>query len=266
MSQEQNFDLQGWWSAQAFTGKELYKLEDNGTLMLTEHSNVKPREIAHITAENAEAVLKNLQDKYTSLEAKVKELEIDWLATDDKLKLSDKVQQLKEQLNSAHALGDMLRLGLVLHDWVHALYLRSEEVYAEKLKIAELAESLAESTEWKDTTQAFKDITEKWKASGLLEKGRSDKLWNRIDAARNTFYERKRANQQEEEKDMLQNLDLKLDLVERAESLAASQEWKKTTEVFHKLTDDDRAYTQQEERRAVAALHRRQECFLREEA
>lgn len=238
MSQEQNFDLHGWWNAQAFTGKELYKLDDSGTLTLTEHSNVKQREVAHITAENADTIYKTLTEKYAAAEAKVKEMEIEWLATEDKLRLAEKIHHLREHLNTIHALGDMLRLGLVVHDWEHIIYLRSEEVYAEKLKLVEQAEALAESTEWKETTQAFKDITEKWKNSGMLDRNRNDKLWNRIEAAKTTFYDRKRVHHQEEEKDLLHNLDLKLDLVERAEALANSQEWKKTTEVFHKLTDE----------------------------
>lgn len=199
---------------------------------------MKEREIAHITGENADMVLRTLTEKYVAAEARVKELELEWLVTEDKLKLSDKVTHLKEYLNSIHAVGDMMRLGLTVHAWQHEIYLRSEEVYAEKLKLVELAESLAESTEWKETTQAFKDITDKWKQSGMLDRNRNDKLWNRIEAARTAFYDRKRLHHQEEEKDLLHNLDLKLDLVERAEALANSEEWKKTTEIFHKLTDE----------------------------
>ncbi|MES2703401.1 MAG: DUF349 domain-containing protein [Bacteroidota bacterium] len=238
MSQEQNFDLNSWWEAQAFAGKELYKIDDAGALTLTAHSNIKERVVANITAENADAVVKNLIEKFEAVEARVKEMEVEWLAAEDKLKLSDKVGHLKEYLGTVNALGDMQKPALLVHDWEHTIYKLTEEVYAEKLKLVELAEGLGQSDQWKETTQAFKDITDKWKASGHLDRNRNDKLWNRIEAARTAFYNRKREHHQEEEKDLLHNLDLKLDLVERAEALTHSQEWKKTTEIFHKLTEE----------------------------
>ena len=238
MSQEQNFDLMAWWNEQSFPGKELYKIDEAGTLTLSANDTVRERVIADITSENADAVIKNLVEKFEEVEAKVKELEIEWIATDDKLKMADKVEQLNEYLRHVNALGDFHKLGLLAHDWAHTIYALSEANYAEKLKITELAESLAESTQWKETTQVFKDIADRWKTAGQIDKSRNDKLWHRIEAARKTFQERKRKHHEEEEKDLLGNLDLKIDLVEQAEAIANSTDWKKTTETFHRLTEE----------------------------
>ena len=71
-----------------------------------------------------------------------------------------------------------------------------------------------------------------------MDKNRNDKLWNRVEAARKAFHERKRLHQEEEEKDLLVNLDLKIDLVEQAESIAHSTDWKKTTEEYRRLTEE----------------------------
>lgn len=238
MSQEQNFELATWWNEQSFEGKDLFQLDESGALILQSHSNVKERLIANVTAETADAVIKTLIEKFDAVEARVKELEVEWIATEDKLKLADKVAQLKEYLQTVAAVGDFKKFGALVHDWEHTLYTISEENYAEKLKLTELAEGLAESDEWKDTTQAFKDIAEKWKQTGFANKTKAEKLWSRIEAAKKTFYDRKRKNQDDEQKDMLQNLDLKIDLVEQAETLAASTDWKKTAETFHRLTTE----------------------------
>ena len=130
------------------------------------------------------------------------------------------------------------KLVSLVRDWEHTLYQLTEENHAVKLKLVEMAETLAESGQWKEATQAFKDVADKWKQGGHVDRNRNDKLWNRIEAARKKFHERKRLHHDEEEKDLLHNLDLKIDLVEQAEAMANSESWKKTTEAFHRLTDE----------------------------
>jgi len=238
MSQEQNVDLITWWNEQSFAGKELFSLDENGILTLLTNSNIKERVVATISPDNADAVLKSLREKFTAVEARIRELEVEWLATDDKLKLAEKVVNIKEYLHKVTAVGDFEKPALLVHDWEHTIYRLTEENYAAKLKIVELAESLADNDQWKETSQAFRDIADKWRQSGYVDKNRNDKLWNRIEAARKAFQERKRHHQEEEEKDLLANLDLKIELVEQAESIARSTDWKKTTEDYKRLTEE----------------------------
>ncbi len=238
MLQEQTFDLGAWWNEQSFAGKDLFKLEEDGSVTLSANNNIKERVIATVSAENAETVVKNLVEKFEQVEARVKEVEVEWVAAEDKHTMSEKIGQLKEYLRTVSALGDFEKFALLVHDWEHTLYRISEENYAGRLKLAELAESLANSTNWKETTQAFKDIADKWKQAGPTDRNKSDKLWSRIEAARGTYNDNKRKHHDEEEKDLLVNLDLKMDLVEQAEAIAASTDWKKTTETFHRLTDE----------------------------
>ena len=153
MSQEQNQDLITWWNEQSFAGKELFRLEENGTLILLPNSNIKERVIATISPENADAVINNLREKFTAVEAKVRELELEWLETEDKFKLADKVANIKEYLHKANAIGDFEKPALLVHDWEHTIYRLTEEHHAAKLKLVELAESLADSDQWKETTR-----------------------------------------------------------------------------------------------------------------
>jgi len=238
MSQEQNFDIVGWWNEQAFDGKELFSLQEDGDLVLVAPPGGKDRSVATISAENADVVLSNLREKFAGAEARVRELELEWAAAEDKMKLADKVAAVKEYVHHINAVGDFKKLNALVHDWEQTLFALTEENYNARLRLTEQAEELAGSTQWKDASQAFRDIADKWKQVGHVDKGRNDKLWNRIEAARKAFNDRKRLHQEEEEKDMLQNLDLKIDLVEQAEAMAASEDWKKTTESFHRLTEE----------------------------
>ncbi len=238
MSQELTFDLSSWWNGISFDGKELFTLTEDGKLTIYAGKDGKERVLAEVTAENAESVLEPLKEKFASLQTRVNELNTEWNNTEDKLKLADKVHQLKNQILSANALGNIDALATALAPAEQEIAKRYDENYAYRLKLAEEAETLAEASEWKETTNALRELIDKWKASGHTDKQRSDKLWSRIDAARNKFNERKQKYFEDQEKDLLGNLDLKLDLVEQAESLINSVEWKKTSETFHRLTNE----------------------------
>ena len=74
-----------------------------------------------------------------------------------------------------------------------------------------------------------------------MDKERADALWNRLEAAKNSFFDRKRERQEAEQAELASNLDLKTELVEKAEQLAASDSWKESTEAFKTLMDQWKA-------------------------
>ena len=74
MSQELNVDLLSWWNEQSFAGKELFRLEEDGSLVLSANNNIKERTIATISPENGDVVIKTLQEKFAQVEGKVKEM------------------------------------------------------------------------------------------------------------------------------------------------------------------------------------------------
>lgn len=238
MSQDSNFDLATWWNGISFDGKDLFTLQEDGRLLLHAGKDGQERLIAEINESNADTALAPLQEKFAHLQTRVDELAPEWQAATDKLKLADKVHSLLHSLRSSAAVGNVDKLIAQVNEWETAVNAVYEENYAAKLKVAEEAEALAESTDWKETTNSFRAIIDKWKAAGHTDKSRSDKLWARIEAARTKFNDNKHKHFEEQEKDLLGNLDLKLDLVEQAESLVNSDQWKKTTETFHRLTNE----------------------------
>lgn len=238
MSSEATQSLVTWWNEVEFDGKALYSIDENGAITLkANHSLLPERTVATVTEENKEVVLKNLKERYDVLVAKTTELEVEWLATEDKTKLADKLEHLKDQLAHANALGDMLKPTNIVAEWLRALDEIVTVHYQEKLKLTLEAESLAQSTEWKETTQFYKEVADKWKLCGYVDRKRNDELWNRVEAAKNTFMDRKRAHFENEEKDMLSTLDLKIELAEKAEALANSEDWKATTEAYHNIIE-----------------------------
>ncbi|MGC4058294.1 MAG: DUF349 domain-containing protein [Chitinophagaceae bacterium] len=71
-----------------------------------------------------------------------------------------------------------------------------------------------------------------------MDKKRNDALWDKLEKIKEHFFEEKRQHQEDISKEMLQNLDLKMELVDKAEALADSENWKETTEIFKQLMED----------------------------
>jgi hypothetical protein len=238
MLQDQNFDIISWWNDLSFDGKELFTLGEDGKLVIYSGQDGKERLIAELAPENSITMLSTLGEKYYALQARVADTATEWNAAEDKMKMAEKVHSLKNALNNAHAIGNLEKLSTEVAEWDKVISELTEQNYAAKLALTEQAEAIAESNDWKDANAAIRDIIEKWKLTGYADKFRSDKLWNRIEAAKNKFNDRRKQFFEEQEKDLLVNLDLKMDLVEQAESLATSAEWKKTADTFHRLTNE----------------------------
>ena len=226
-------ELQNWWGLISFPGKERYSLGDNGALNVTH--NGRERTIATLTTGNHDATYKQLSDKYAELNNKVNEVSTEWDAAEDKTKLAGRVERLRENILHANAIGDLDLLAGKVSVWDKELQEISEANYELKKQLVVKAEQLSGSEHFKEGTNAYKELIEECKKIGFTDRQRSDELWAKIEAAKDIFHERKRKHNEETEKDMLQNLDLKLELVEKAEALTNSEEWKKTAEIYKEL-------------------------------
>ena len=60
-----------------------------------------------------------------------------------------------------------------------------------KQNVISEAKSLANSSDWKNTGQRFKELFERWKSIGSAGKNADDYLWTEFNTARKTFYDRR---------------------------------------------------------------------------
>ena len=230
-----------WWEEVSFDGKQLYSINDNGEIIMQAIASYPERVVGTVGHANADIVLNSFVDKFPEVKAKVDELQTEWDAEDHKLKLLGKVERLKDYLQHAVAIGDFQSLFNSIDEKDALLTKLSDENYAIKQSIVQLAEGMADSEDWKETTNKFRQLTDEWKSSGYLDRKRNDELWARIEAAKKKFYDRKKEHHEEVEKDMLANLDLKMEVVEKAEKLAVSSDWKAATQGFKDLMDQWKA-------------------------
>ena len=109
-----------------------------------------------------------------------------------------------------------------------------------KSKLCELVEAIAEkevksSNEWNSLSKEIEDIQKQWKGIGFASKKDNQKIYDRFRAACDKFYEKKRVFYTEYKDNMNENMDKKLSLIEQAEALKSSTEWKKATDQFINL-------------------------------
>lgn len=237
---QQAATLQQWWDQADFPHKALYTLTEQGDIVLNAIGDHKERTIGSVTEDNPDAMLKALLEKYPEVETKVAELQKEWEAEQgDKMTLYGKVERTKDYILHAKALGNFPELLAQLEKMELVLKTIADENYQQKLNLVQEAENLmaVEDDNWKEATQTFQNYTDKWKEIGHTDKDRNDELWMRLEKARDKFFENKREHNEEVEHEMLQNLDLKMEVVEKAEQLAASDDWKGATEAYKELME-----------------------------
>jgi len=185
--------------------------------------------------------------KKTKLCEKVQELSTstDWAETSRKIKdLQKKWKQIGPvPRNDSEALWEKFRGAC------NNFFERMENELPENMKKKEaLCEKAEEIIAQLDKTESFESLTEqifeiqkKWKEIGPVPQEFSQPLWERFQKPCNTFFERKSSYIKDRKRKWDENQRLKEELIEKAESLAVSTEWKDTSE---KLTEIQKQWKQ----------------------
>ena len=90
-----------------------------------------------------------------------------------------------------------------------------------KKALVEKAKSLAESTEWKSTSDKLIALQKEWKTVGLVPKKLGDQLWNEFLGACNKFFEARKAANAGTRGEERANLDKKRELIAQLKGLGA---------------------------------------------
>ncbi len=78
---------------------------------------------------------------------------------------------------------------------------------------------MAESSDWANTTTAYKKLMDDWKATARAAKGQEEKLWNEFKAAQDKFFANRNAANSVRDEEFSKNLEVKLELIKKAEAL-----------------------------------------------
>ncbi len=97
------------------------------------------------------------------------------------------------------------------------------------------AKGIASSSEWNELSRKIQDIQEQWRKIGFATRKENQKIYDRFRAACDAFYSHKRDYYNQFKDSMNANLEKKMSIIEKAEALKSSTEWKKATDQFIEL-------------------------------
>ncbi|MBI4508889.1 MAG: DUF349 domain-containing protein [Deltaproteobacteria bacterium] len=114
-----------------------------------------------------------------------------------------------------------------------------DEERAENLKrkeeLCERAESMAGSTDWKETARRFKGLQEEWQKVGPVPREQADSIWERFRAACDKFFDARKAALAKQDEERVANMAKKEQLCQNVQALADSDDHDTAVETVKKL-------------------------------
>ena len=161
----------------------------------------------------------------------------------------EKIGKLRESISGANAVGDLDGLLTRLDGLVELAEQRRAEhraareqqqagARAAKQELAEEAERLAVSTEWRVAGDRMKVLLDEWKAAPRLDRKTDDELWHRLSQARSAFAKRRKQHFAELDAQRVEIRSHKEQLIAEAEALQDSTDWNPTAGRFRDLMSE----------------------------
>lgn len=114
---------------------------------------------------------------------------------------------------------------------------KQAENLAAKILLCEKVEAIAEKegssvNEWNALAKQIEELQKQWKGVGFASKKDNQKVYERFRGACDRFFEKKRQFHTQSRCSMAENLAKRIAIIEQAEALKSSTEWKKTTDLI----------------------------------
>ncbi|MEU5582039.1 MULTISPECIES: DUF349 domain-containing protein [Streptomyces] len=162
------------------------------------------------------------------------------------------IDHLRQQVDEAHAVGDLDALSKRLDKLVETVEARREERKAQKAKQSDEArhakealvveaEELAQSEQWRSAGERLRALVDTWKGLPRLDRKSDDELWHRFSHARSAFSKRRKAHFASLDAQREEARKAKEKLVAEAEALSSSTDWGPTAARYRELMADWKA-------------------------
>ena len=116
-----------------------------------------------------------------------------------------------------------------------------KDVVTAKEELIKKAEALVDSKDLNKATNEINALFDEWKKLGYTDKKTDDELWAKFNTARQSFYDNRHELREQMATKMQDAVKVKEELITKAEELADSTSWKKTTEAMDALMEEWKA-------------------------
>lgn len=234
---------------------QFYTIKEN-SIFIPATSWFKERCVAAITESNKDYIVSSLIDRFKGLVEKVDEIEARFAQEADPSKLNGVVARTRTYIATAIAIGDYTSLLARLDALEAQLKSNVGEVLTQKEALCASAEALYAADDSKEAAQQMKELVQQFRALPAGFDTQSLAIKRRFEAAKDGFFKRRQVAYDAQEQEMQANLDKKIAICERAESLQESNDWKAATEAYQQMNEEWKAI-------GFVPRHRKEELWLR---
>ncbi|AFL82705.1 protein of unknown function (DUF349) [Belliella baltica DSM 15883] len=206
--------------------------------------NQADRVIGEVKEDEA-STLKYFEDRFATIKEKVENLKKDIEENQNKGSFLMKLIHLRDSLMQYDALGDFVplieelnKLEIYLEEIIQKNRERNLEI---KRGLILEAEDLKDNTDWKETTEEFKNLKLRWIKTGPVEKEFEEEIENAFNKAVDTFFDNRKAFFEEMAVQAEQNIKIYEDLVRQAQQAFNNPDAKKAFEISKKIQKEWKA-------------------------
>lgn len=228
------------------------RVDETGTVYVRK-ADGSEREVGSWKAGSPDEALAYFERKYDGLVVEIGLLERRVKTTDLSAKdAMTAVDHLRQQVDEAHAVGDLDALSTRLDKLVETVDARREERKVQKAKQSDEArhakealvveaEELAQSEQWRAAGERLRALVDTWKGLPRLDRKSDDELWHRFSHARSAFSKRRKAHFASLDAQREEARKTKEKLVGEAEALSNSTDWGPTAARYRDLMTEWKA-------------------------
>lgn len=228
------------------------RVDETGTVYVRK-ADGSEREVGSWKAGSPDEALAYFERKYDGLVVEIGLLERRVKTTDLSAKdATTAIDHLRQQVDEAHAVGDLDALSKRLDKLVETVDERREERKVQKAKQSDEArhakealvveaEELAQSEQWRAAGERLRALVDTWKGLPRLDRKSDDELWHRFSHARSAFSKRRKAHFASLDAQREEARKTKEKLVGEAEALSGSTDWGPTAARYRDLMTEWKA-------------------------
>ncbi|MFE0134866.1 DUF349 domain-containing protein [Streptomyces sp. NPDC059037] len=228
------------------------RVDETGTVYVRK-ADGSEREVGSWKAGSPDEALAYFERKYDGLVVEIGLLERRVKTTDLSAKdAMTAIDHLRQQVDEAHAVGDLDALSTRLDKLVETVEARREERKVQKAKQSDEArhakealvveaEELAQSEQWRAAGERLRALVDTWKGLPRLDRKSDDELWHRFSHARSAFSKRRKAHFASLDAQREEARKTKERLVGEAEALSGSTDWGPTAARYRDLMTEWKA-------------------------
>jgi Domain of Unknown Function (DUF349). len=216
---------------------EFYTLRENKVFIAAEPWFAE-RVIATLPNENQQHFINAMIERFDEVKTKFIEIAKEFEESEYKINMSGKINRLTDYMKNVKAIGNFSEIFERLDQMKNTIHTLEEEILQKKESLLEQLKALLEPEDWKIATEKLTELQKEFKSLPIFQHPRGEEIKKEFEAIKDEFFKRKQAIYEAKDKEILENLDKKMELCEKAESLQHSTEWKKTTEIMNQLMEE----------------------------